>query len=77
MIKLTARVDPDIYNKVMYQLRYGQQTALLQQVMNCLADVIESQGIAPVVLFIAGQGKLTLDPREEVEDGPDGPDTTP
>jgi hypothetical protein len=73
MTKLTARVDEETYNSVMYQLRYGQQTALLQQVMTCLAKVIATDGIAPIVLFIAGQGPLTLDPREETQtDGPNG-----
>lgn len=72
MTKLTARVDEETYNSVMYQLRYGQQTALLQQVMNCLSRVIATEGITPIVLFIAGQGPLTLDPREEQPDDPNG-----
>jgi len=62
MVKLTARIDPDVFNKVMYPLRYGQQTALLQTFMECLGQVLDNEGLSPIVLFIAKQGPLTLDP---------------
>lgn len=62
--KATARIDPDLYERVRPYFPYGLQTMFFQNVFEALDQKIQDGDFDEVLDFIYKKKELTLGPME-------------
>jgi len=67
--KVTARIDSDIYNKVMNNLHHGQQTMLLRKFFYSLSLLVDQNNFDDVTDYLYKNDNLTLPGTDHVING--------
>ncbi len=62
--KLTARIDPVMYNKVKEHFHHGQQTQFFRQVFDSLSQLIDEGKASEITNYLYNDKPLTLPAKE-------------